>query len=303
MDFVAVLLPRADEEDSPYGYTPTRYVAFIFIALFALSTIAHTAQASIFRTWWLFPTACLAGTVEVLGWSGRLWSSYNVGNSDAFQIQITSAILAPTPLVAANFIILGRIITRLGPVYSRLSPQLYTTIFLCCDIISLIVQGVGGGMAAAAETNAGAATGANIMLGGIIFQMVAITFYAILAIEFFVRYLRKRPIRSVAKPILGEQEATRGVFDGRLKLMSGALVFSTLCLFIRAVYRTIELSDGWNGRIITTEIYFNVLDGMMVILAMVVINIAHPGFLLSTNHDSSYIMQTKTADESSRTLA
>jgi hypothetical protein len=33
-------------------------------------------------------------------------------------------ILAPTPLVAANFIILGKIITQLGTQYSRLSPKL-----------------------------------------------------------------------------------------------------------------------------------------------------------------------------------
>jgi hypothetical protein len=32
-------------------------------------------------------------------------------------------IIAPTPLVAANFIILGRIIRRLGPQYSRLTPR------------------------------------------------------------------------------------------------------------------------------------------------------------------------------------
>ena len=68
-------------------------------------------------------------------------------------------------------------------------------------------------------------------------ETVAIAFYVVLALEFFTRYLWDRPIRSVAKPILGEQEATRGVLDGRLKLMSGALVFSTLVLFIRCASR------------------------------------------------------------------
>jgi hypothetical protein len=64
------------------------------------------------------------------------------------------------------------------------------------------------------------------------------------------------------------------------------------------VYRTIELADGWNGRIISTEVYFSalnpissrrkivilskldVLDGAMVTMAMYALNIAHPGFLL-----------------------
>ncbi len=47
----------------------------------------------------------------------------------------------------------------------------------------------------------------------------------------------------------------------------------------------------------------DVLDGMMVIFAMVAINIAHPGLLLPTNHGSSYVMREKSADESTRTLA
>jgi RTA1 like protein len=32
-------------------------------------------------------------------------------------------VIAPTHLVAANFILLGRIIRRLGPQYSRLTPR------------------------------------------------------------------------------------------------------------------------------------------------------------------------------------
>lgn len=45
--------------------------------------------------------------------------------------------------------------------------------------------------------------------------------------------------------------------NGSMKLMSCGLAFSTLMLFIRTVYRTIELSNGWNGRIIQTQVYFS----------------------------------------------
>lgn len=38
-------------------------------------------------------------------------------------LRITATILAPTPLVAANFVILGKVILSLGPAYSRLSPR------------------------------------------------------------------------------------------------------------------------------------------------------------------------------------
>lgn len=88
--------------------------------------------------------------------------------------RITTTIIAPTPLVAANFIILGRIISRLGSRYSRLSPKwctwpqihwliqtldvdldvsIDTIVFCSCDMISLIVQAVGGASASIAAQN------------------------------------------------------------------------------------------------------------------------------------------------------
>lgn len=43
--------------------------------------------------------------------------------------RIVATIIAPTPLVAANFVILGLVINRLGSCYSRISPKWYTIVF------------------------------------------------------------------------------------------------------------------------------------------------------------------------------
>ena len=43
--------------------------------------------------------------------------------------RIVTTIIAPTPLLAANFVMMGRLVRRLGPSYSRLSPRWYTIIF------------------------------------------------------------------------------------------------------------------------------------------------------------------------------
>ncbi|KAF9457833.1 RTA1 like protein-domain-containing protein [Collybia nuda] len=266
--------------NSPYNYVPSRTVAIIFVTLFSVSLVIHIWQAARSRLWWLFPTIGIAGALEVAGWSGRLWSSFTPSSFDAFMLQICATILAPTPMVAANFIILSRIINRLGASYSRIPARWYSIIFCTCDFISLVVQGTGGGLAASAETDP--TPGGNVMLGGIIFQLVTITIYALFAAEFFTRYFLDRPFRS-RQGSVDSWKDQKPPMDVRLKIMSGGLVFSTLCLFIRAVYRTIELSDGWNGRIISTELYFNVLDGAMIVLAIFTMNITHPGVLL---HDS-----------------
>jgi len=289
-----------DFRGSPYHYIPTEGVAITFITLYGLSTLIHTSQAVYYRMWWLLPTVCLCGILEVMGWSARLWSSFSPKLSSPFEMQITATILGPTPLLAANFVIFGIVIQRLGTQYSRLSPRWYTILFCTCDVISLVVQAVGGGKAAVASGNDMDPTpGGHIMLGGIVFQLLTITIYAICAIEFFIRYSRNWPIprSSTPNPPTEGKEyrlSQARLMSGKITLMSVALLFSTMCLFIRAIYRTIELSNGWNGRIISTQVLFNVLDGAMVTLAIYTLNFAHPGMLLGTGSGLADLDQEST---------
>ncbi|RDB26464.1 Uncharacterized protein C17G6.02c [Hypsizygus marmoreus] len=265
-----------------YGYVPTQSVTIIFLALFSISTIAHAGQAITYRMWFLFPTAFLCGIFEVVGWGARLWSSISPELTTPFIIQVSGTILGPTPLVAANFIILGRIIAYLGPIYSRLTPKQYSIVFLTGDIFSLLVQSAGGGISSSASNGGGnAALGGTITLVGMAFQMTMITLYVLSGAEFFIRYFKKAPVRKlprVSQP--GAPPHVRGYMDKHLRRMCIALVFSTTCLFTRAVYRAIELADGWDGRIAKTQLYFNLLDGMLIVFAMYTLNVAHPGYLL-----------------------
>ncbi|KAG2045885.1 hypothetical protein BDR06DRAFT_309282 [Suillus hirtellus] len=95
-------------------------------------------------------------------------------------MQIVGTITAPTPFVAANFIILD------------------TIIFCCLDIICLIVQAMGGLSAAhAANTKTNASMGANIMLRGISAQIFAIVVYVTLAVETLLHLQYNLPLRHV----------------------------------------------------------------------------------------------------------
>lgn len=262
-----------------YGYIPTKWICILFLVLYALSSAAHLGQALWYRTWWMIPTACFCGILEILGWGARVWSSYSPGLAVPYEMQISCTILGPTPLIAAAFVVLGRIIERLGTSYSRLSPRMYTILFCSADVISLIVQAVGGGKAATAVAlNTSPVLGGHIMLAGIVFQLTVVSIYAICGAEFFVRYYRDQPIRDPR--MLQEGNVRRGILTRKLQLQIIALIFMTICSWIRSVYRTIELADGWAGRIITTQVYFNVLDGGMVTLAIFTLNFAHPGLLI-----------------------
>ncbi|KAK7059930.1 RTA1-like protein [Favolaschia claudopus] len=329
---------------NPYHYVPTEWICVAFVVLFALSSALHLGQSIRYRIWWLLPTAFLSGLLEVLGWSARLWSSFNPTLLLPFEIQVIGTIIGPTPLIAADFMILGRIIHRLGTRYSRLSPKWYSIIFCTCDLISLSVQGFGGTVASLAVGRSQSPEhGAHIMLFGIIFQMLTISIYILLASEFLFRFFTDRPLRggvlgagedidslddhhallsnsnlntsmqsarsststliTAYPPAKAKKDSSmsgmtgrRAEIDAKLRFMIAALGFNTVCLLIRAIYRTIELLDGFSGPIISTERYFNVLDGGMITLAIFTLNIAHPGVYLVPQENSDRDKNSKQSE-------
>ncbi|KAF8579280.1 RTA1 like protein [Ramaria rubella] len=285
---------------SRYGYVPTLWVCITFVTLFGLTSIIHLGQAFIFkpRLYWLIPTTVMCGVGEVIGWSGRLWSSKNPENANAFLIQISTTIISPVFLTAALYTILGIIIDRVGPQYSRLRPKAYLKIFVSADVFALIVQAAGGGLASTANTLAAANTGADIMVTGIFLQMVAMLCYTFLAAEFLTRLYLKRPLRVESNPeaSLGSSSDEEGWKTGilsedflppRISLMVLGLALSTILVFIRTFYRTVELLGGWHGRIIRTQIFFNLLDATPIVLALFTLNFLSPAFLLRTEENQA----------------
>jgi hypothetical protein len=59
-----------------------------------------------------------------------------------------------------------------------------------------------------------------------------------------------------------------------------AIIVSDAMIIMRAVYRVIELAQGWRGHLITTEYYFYILDTTPMIICMAVWIVGHPGVTL-----------------------
>ncbi|CAG7917462.1 unnamed protein product [Penicillium olsonii] len=248
-----------DGVETPYGYQPSLGAGIAYCTLFGLSMILHTVQFTWKRTWWasVFSVGCL---VEVIGWAGRTWSSKCPYNSTAFLMQIST-------LIIGIYVLLGRFIQLLGRESSFLKPSLYLWIFCTCDVISLVVQAIGGGMASGEANKVGGdtATGTHIMVAGIVFQMFSITIFMVCAIDFIRRVMRRRLLQTVT---------------GSVVPLFAAMILSIICIYIRSIYRTIELSQGWSGYLITHESYFIALDGAMMIVSVAIFNVLHPGWLL-----------------------
>ena len=114
--------------------------------------------------------------------------------------RITTTIISPSFLTAALFKIVGDIIILLGPDYSRLKPvtckqpfptscicsvdviahahahDLDLAVFITLDVAALVVQAVGGAQASiAAQTGNDPEPGGDIMLYGIVVQLIGVT--------------------------------------------------------------------------------------------------------------------------------
>ncbi|KAF7309240.1 hypothetical protein MIND_00294300 [Mycena indigotica] len=293
------------QPELPYGYIPNEALGIMFIALFGVSTVLHFGQALYFRTWFLLPTAVLCGAGELIGWVARVWSSSEPYADTPFKMQISTTIIAPTPLLAASFIIFSRIVRQLGPEYSLLPARWYAWVFVSCDLVALVVQGVGGGLASAAVTLDEANKGSDIMLGGIGFQFAVVILFTLLVADFLIRRQISRPWR----PAAADATPAPTLIPTRTKVMLYGLAFSTLVFIVRSVYRVVELAEGWGGRIIRTEVYFNALDGAMIVLAIFTWNFVHPGWFLpapaatASDNEKDGHEKAKNSDETRTSVA
>ena len=207
-------------------------------------------------------------TAELIGWASRTWAAKCPYNRDAFLSQIVTLIIAPVFFSAALYVLLGKLINDLGRASSFLSAKWYTIIFCTCDVASLVIQAAGGAMASMADTDEQQDLGTNIMEGGIAFQLATMTLFGVLLGDF---------ARRISSSKFGLRDSvTRG-----LQLVLGAIVLSFVVIYIRSIYRTIELAQGWRGHLITHEVYFIALDAAMMVIAVAVFVPIDPAVMLN----------------------
>jgi hypothetical protein len=210
--------------------------------------------------------------------------------------QICCLIISPAFVAAGIYITLKHIVITFGESWSRLRPAWYTYIFICGDVISLTLQGAGGGLASAGEP--GSATqdvGTDLMIAGVIFQVVILAIFGFFLVEYALRTHRRRNQLSAASVRLFNSTPFR--------CFMFAVGVAYLGIFIRCVYRIPELTGGWGSELMRNEVEFIVLEGVMIVLSVGVLTIFHPGYcfpaLGNTIGKSKKASRGKSLDESS----
>lgn len=277
-----LLSSRQTEADDAWAnfkmwhYTPSIPAAIVFTILFTILTSYHTYLLTRRRTWFCIPFV-IGGIFEVIGCIARAVAHNALQSVPLYAMQNLLLLLAPILFAASVYMILGRIIRGVrGEEYSVIRVAWLTKIFVGSDVFCFMIQGGGGGMLATAKTKEKIDLCNNIVLGGLVLQIVVFCFFVVAAVIFQTRMTR-RPTAAATEGPLGSGSYVGAVgrwtpgsnMPGWKRLMVG-LYLTSAFITLRNLFRVVEYGLGWNNYLLNHEWVLYVFDGLMMVCVLVV---------------------------------
>lgn len=103
--------------------------------------------------------------------------------------------------------------------------------------------------------------GVDIALAGLAFQVFTLACFIGLCLDYAIRYRRSADANYQAR------------CTQQFKMFAGLLAFAIVCILIRCCYRIDELSEGYNGPLISDEGLFIGLEGVLIVIAAFTLNV------------------------------
>lgn len=199
-------------------------------------------------------------TFEVVGYIARsLSAKKNPYNLIYFILNYFFIVTAPVFLAAGIYTILSALIHRLGRRYSPVPPKFVLWFFITSDVIATVTQVAGAALIGVAQSNRDDPTTANnILLGGLAYQVFAMTCFVVTSGVFLVR-------------------ARAEIRRAGLTVFTAAFAAATLLVYLRTCFRLAETAEGLGGELYSNEVYFGVLEFAPVVLAVGIFAIWFPG--------------------------
>ena len=179
----------------PFGqlfYIPNLAGNILYLVIFSLALVLQCGLGYYYRTWG-FLVAMAAGMVlEIIGYVGRIMLHNNVFDNNDFIIYLVGLTIGPAFYSAGIYLCLARVIAVFGASVSYFSPRNITLFFCGCDCMSLVLQAVGGALAADDNTSSEENTGVNIMIAGLSTQVASTSVFAVVCTQMFFT-IRRNP--------------------------------------------------------------------------------------------------------------
>ncbi|KAI9150568.1 Efflux pump himE [Paramyrothecium foliicola] len=259
-------------EASILHYRPNQGANGTFIGVFGLAMLLHTAQSLRTKSWGFTTSVVLGCAMEIAGYVGRLILHDNPFSFGGFLCQIICITVAPVFFCAAIYVLLSQIINHVDPTISRFKPQFYYWIFIPLDIVSLVLQAVGGALSCVATTQDDVQIGVDISLAGLCFQVVTLTAFCALFGDYMWSWTHS-PARCKMTP--------------RMRCFLAFFFASVLLILIRCAYRIAELREGYFSELFRDEPLFIALESCVMCVAVLTMIGANPGLVLNRSPEET----------------
>ncbi|ORY89820.1 RTA1 like protein-domain-containing protein [Leucosporidium creatinivorum] len=246
-----------------YGYIPSRALGCVGAIIFALAFVTHFALFLRLRGTRVFQALLALGCVmEVVGYCMRIMSHFHPYKVVYYVVQYFLIVVAPVFFSAAFYLALSLAIRRLSYGYGHallsFSPRIFVSIFIGADVVTTIIQITGAALIGVSESSSVRGRSPpkvttkqanDILLAGLSVQSASfLAFLIILSVVTF----RANQTRPATLP----------------RKLTFLLIFTSLLVFLRTVFRLAETAQGVFGFASSNEILFALLEFLPVAVAV-----------------------------------
>ncbi|KAM9939931.1 hypothetical protein OXX80_000597 [Metschnikowia pulcherrima] len=295
-----------------YKYDLSRPGNVIFLATFLVIAGFNSFMAFRSKQTWYNVSFCVGYGLEVIGYLGRVLGFINNESTGYYVMQSLCLTVAPAFIMAGIYFLFAQNVAVHGRQYSLLKPMWYSYFFITIDVVSIFVQGGGGGLVSAGDGNM-QNLGNIIMFIGILVQIIAITIFLFFWFIFLGRTFfhdrdsvpehcsyRKKSMLNYIKLLLNVPSARAYKFEYldrfynpkyqsiRLRHLYSyyplAVSVAVVLIYIRCLFRVVELKMGFDGYLMQHEVYLFVLDSLMIAITGLVFIPFHPVFVFGRDN-------------------
>ncbi|KAI0768626.1 RTA1-domain-containing protein [Trametes elegans] len=263
-----------DPKNDPFN--PLRYIANNTLSAIAISLVLVVALVQSGMLLRLGGRCMLAMVIGEFTWSvgfGTRFGLHTQPDSQGIYIAYyLFIVLSPCAFIASEYMLLGRLALYLkSDKHLLIPPQRITIVFVVSDVTTFLIQAAGA-LLSISKNQSLSKTGEHIFLAGLILQLISFGLFTLLALRFHYRIKTMDPhvwTVDAAKP-----------WHRDWRMLGLILIISSIGILVRCVYRVIELSQGYLGRLATTEAYFYGLDSLPLFIAVAVYTPFWPGRMI-----------------------
>ncbi|KAE8840989.1 hypothetical protein PTNB73_05369 [Pyrenophora teres f. teres] len=235
-------MSSADDSSAPkyvlWPYTPTIAAGAIAASIMFILFFTHTFLLFKNKAWFCIPLV-IGALCEAIGYSARAAAHNNTDAKTPYIIQSTLILLAPILFAASIYMILGRLMRRTESTkYSLVRVGWVTKVFVGGDVLCFLIQAGGAALLISASTPSAFSRGENVILSGLILQILIFGFFVVVAGVWHHRLTRQPTAAAVQLP-----------WDRLIKV----LYVSSVCITLRNVGRVVEYAMGKEGYLLKHE--------------------------------------------------